>query len=458
VLGDTARAASSTILITQIQAGGVGAATQEFIVLYNNSSEDVDVTGWCLTNKNNIPVACFDGVIGQTTHLPAYANAVLVSTTYAESIPTLEPTLVYTPISQSSGSITGSADTISLLDQSGLVIDSHSWVSSLVAGTHYERFGAGDPIIHVDTDTISDWLVKPAVTLPSDGAIIETTVIERVILSLIISELLPNAAGADEGKEFIELYNPNETSVVLDDYWLYVGLEGDDRYTFPPGSTIEPGAYKVFSNTEIDFSLLNSSSRVAVTLKGGTPISETPLFIDPPDDQSWALINEVWSYTNNPTPGSANIASTEIISDATAVQVFLKPCAANQYRSLETNRCRLIPVANSVTACKDGQYRSEETNRCRNIASDVTVPAPCAEGEVRNADTNRCRKIANIEKAEYGVLGAQTKSDGSWYGIAAIAGIVLAALSYAIWEWHREIARFFMGARSRIRQFVRRAK
>src|SRR4051812_31864888 len=82
--GPRAYAASANVLMTQIQAGGIGAATQEFIVLYNNSAAEVDVTGWCLTNKSGVSIACLNAPLqGQAIYLPAYKHATIVSSALA---------------------------------------------------------------------------------------------------------------------------------------------------------------------------------------------------------------------------------------------------------------------------------------------------------------------------------------------------------------------------------------
>ena len=488
-------ATSTDILITHIQAGGVGAATQEFIVIYNNSPLEVDITGWCLTNKSNATIACFYSRTGQTLYIPAYKHAVAVSNTY----PTNSATVTYEPISQSSGSMTASADKISLIDINGGIVDQHSWTSSILGGMHFERLPAEPrPMVYHDTDYESDWVIVPTTTIPTDetwGNELAVDVcpniegdqstipigkqmnevgecIDQIVPLLDITELLPNAHGSDAGQEFIELYNPNDYSVDLSEYRLYVGPQYDTEYLFPAGSTIEAYSYKTFSNTEIPYSLLNTSSKVAVAHHMGIVVSEVPAYQDPKDGQSWSLIDTAWQYTMAPTPGLANTISIEDVVEK--LETTLQVCAANQYRSPETNRCRLISSSiETVTACKDGQYRSEETNRCRNIASDTktitpcdedeerntetnrcrkivvaTQPAPCKEGQERSPETNRCRTIAKMSNADYGVLGAETKSNGTWYVFAAVGGIVLVALGYAVWEWRSEIRKFFRKVRS----------
>jgi len=502
-VGETAYASSATVLITNIQAGGVGAATQEFIAIYNNSSEDIDITGWCLKNKNNVAITCFSAPLpGQAIYLPGYTYATAASGSLAALLPVGTVTSTYVPMSQSSGSLIGSSDTVTLVDHTDTLVDRHSWTVAIAGGSHFERIGSGSPILYQDTGLAADWLINVPNSRPVDGTQIDTTIIDvcsdiegdqivlpsgkeldssnecidKVIFYIDITELLPNAAGSDAGNEFIELYNPNDVDVGLADYKLLVGMSYENEYAFPTGVTIPSHQYLRFMNSEIDFNLQNSSSRIALALHDGTLISEAPKYTNPKDNQSWALIDTVWQYTNQPTPGLANLVSDPTLED----DLLPEPCAANQYRSPETNRCRLIATVATATPCKDNQYRSEETNRCRNITSDIktimpceadeernietnrcrkivaaAVLAACKQGQERNPDTNRCRTVTKMPNADYAVLGAETKNSGNWYVLAAIGGVLLLAVGYAVWEWHVEIKKFFQATLVRVRQFAR---
>jgi hypothetical protein len=195
-------------------------------------------------------------------------------------------------------------------------------------------------------------------------------------------------------------------------------------------------------------------------------IDTAAAYVDPADGLSWALIDDIWQYTNQPTPGAPNLASVVVEKrEVVKAAAELAPCAPNQYRSEETNRCRQIVTAGStLTPCKVGQYRNEETNRCRSIASDVAtlVPcaageernpetnrcravlgaatelAPCAVGEERNPDTNRCRKVVStIPTVGFAVEPIADKASdmAGWW---AFGGVSTLALGYAGWEWRTE--------------------
>lgn len=293
------------------------------------------------------------------------------------------------------------------------------------------------------------------------------------LLPLQITELLPNAAGSDISNEFIEIYNPNDSDVSLLYYFLYVGSDYAHSYSFPVGSHIGPGQYIAFTNDDIKFTLVNTTGGVRLRSIDNSVIIDTPNYENPGEGMSWALIGGVWQYTNQITPNAANSPSIINIVQVDDPQIVsesnLKPCAANQYRSLETNRCRQIPVSESVLApCKDGQYRSEETNRCRNIASDVSELNQCAEGQERNPETNRCRSVAILGTSELApckegqernpdtnrcrnVVSDMPQADFApkqtsqaennyvlWWSIAGVGSV---AVIYGVWEWRQEIGK-----------------
>lgn len=212
------------------------------------------------------------------------------------------------------------------------------------------------------------------------------------IAPLWLTEVLPNAAGSDAGNEFIEVYNPNEKTVDLSLYNLKVGTNGDKTATFPTGSTIEPGEYRVFSDKQLGVTFANTSGRVVLESIDGLTHGDTGVYSTAPEGQSWALVNDVWHYTNRPTPGMVNLESvvSEVDGDNNNLQ---PPCPAGKYRNPLTNRCRTIEADASLLAvCDEGQYRNPDTGRCRKVA--ITTLAPCKENQYRSEETNRCRNSA----------------------------------------------------------------
>lgn len=573
-------AISPNVVISQVQAGASGgddATTKEFISVYNNSDQEVDISNWCLTNKSNLIFACFTpSAINETLHLPSYKYATISSDSFAKQL-TYTPDVLYPTTNRTSGSIVAGSDSLALIDTNGVIVDGVSWSTSLSGGSTLERqFVAGSTEKLIDTDSMADfhkvstlvvpasdleeWITvdvclnldsiqdtvpdgytvdgngncnlppvdvcpnlddlqmvvpngylldsnddcQPDICLNLDGlqmvlpngmefdasgncvqrdecsnlSGIQTAIPDDYkrgnanscildLLPLKITEILPNAIGSDEGNEFIEIYNPNNSDVDLINYILYIGTN-NVKFNFPIDSRIGAGKYLTFSNNGIKFTLVNTTSSVMLSTIDETLIDETPAYTNPSEGMTWALIDDVWQYTNRPTPGSANAATIIEPENTVVLASNLVPCAINQYRSLETNRCRLIATNSStLMPCKDDQYRSEETNRCRNIASSSSALTPCTEGQVRNPDTNRCRSTTSVlgasdlvpckvgqernpetnrcrnvasamPQAEYKPEQANESVNNYiiWWSLAAV-GVV--AIIYGLWEWRQEI-------------------
>lgn len=289
---------------------------------------------------------------------------------------------------------------------------------------------------------------------------------------LAITEILPNAVGTDTGNEFIEVYNPTNQTIDLSLYSVAVGLNGEKSYAFPIGATIAPGEYRAFSDSEMKFTLVNTTSRVQLNAIDGSTLGDTGEYDSPAEGESWAFINGQWQYTNQPTPGAENKASVEDETPVDATDSGSAACPAGKYRNPLTNRCRTIATdvsilaacdadqyrnpetgrckkidASTLTPCKDGQYRSEETNRCRNIVT-ASTQKPCKDNQYRSEQTNRCRNlpVATVPDAAYAVQPVKD-TVMTFIGWTALAGIATMAVVYGGWEWRREIAgiwlRFF---------------
>lgn len=352
-----------------------------------------------------------------------------------------------------------------MVDANDETVDERAWASGLPAGSSWQRLILADqPRLYADTDSEMDWQVHTTLILPTHELSYRLGEGEPgpdpiATPALQISELLPNPEGSDTGNEFIELYNADlDTPVMLDEYSLRVGPNLDKEYQLPEGTVLQPGEYRAFYNDVVRFTLVNSASAVQLVYDGEA-VGDIVQYESTDEGRSWSLIAGEW-VLGVPTPGAVN--EEYVVSSVTAVTAqeenALKPCADNQYRSPETNRCRKIEtVSSSLTPCGPGQERNPDTNRCRNIVTADSASKPCAEGQERNPETNRCRKIVQMTTVDHAVLAAtEEKSSGlQWYAWAAMGGIVMAIVGYAVWEWRAELGQLGRTLKAR---FVRRSE
>lgn len=312
--------------------------------------------------------------------------------------------------------------------------------------------------------------------LPEDYIINDEGFCVLSLQPLVINEILPNPDGNDDGNEFIEIFNPNDSDVVLDNYQLIVvSASSNKQYDLPAGLIIPAGKYLALYDDEVGFTLVNTSMAIELWSIDGAVVDSSVVYENPASGSAWVLINDNWQFTNRPTPGSVNLSSLVTIQPANVISPDseLEPCAPNQYRNPETNRCKLIQsIESSLVPCKEGQYRSEETNRCRSIAGDVASYVPCAEGQERNPATNRCRSIVlasstdglvpckegqernpETNRCRNIVLASVPQVDyapdpvaidtGNYAFLLSLTGLGTLAVIYGLWEWRHEIGSIF---------------
>lgn len=467
-------ASSADIIMTHVQPGGAFGAKDEFVALYNNSSQDVDITGWCLQNKADVSFACFTNAEQPQIYVvPGFSSVTIASHEFVEARPDLPaPTITFTVTNQSSGSLVSSADTARLLTPVGSVVDSYTWGSTMTSGRVAVRTQGPDFALTKLYTSPPQWSAVQVTDFPESEVVItpqpvleeppieseqddDEAEVSETLLHPIITELLPNPKGSDTGNEFIELYNPNpDTTIELSRYRLHTGTSLTKSVTFPAGAALAPLEYKSFYNSEMNFTLTNTNDAVQL-FYNGVAIGEPVAYSSPKDDQVWALVAGEWVYLAEQTPGAQNPDTIPLATVAVAAKApnELKPCAENQYRSPETNRCRLVATSTStLKPCAPNQYRSPETNRCRNIASATKTLVPCKPGQERSPETNRCRTVPKMTAASDRLAEIPTTQSEalSWYLWLTLGSVVLLILSYAVWEWRDELRKLLTGLRTRL--------
>ena len=316
---------------------------------------------------------------------------------------------------------------------------------------------------------------------------------------LRITELLANQANCaplDNNTtchDFVEIQNRSDTPVDLSGYRLRIGygnVAASVTNSVPLTGVLDGGSFlavQARSDGEPLDLTAGGGSAWLEDIYGLHIYAETAMnysdFSDTTDKGiAYALDDSdgTWKNATNPTPGTVNDFSVPTIEpgrggvEDNSVST-LEPCAANQYRNPETNRCKLIAIVTSTFGpCAEGQYRSAETNRCRSLTSAISQLAPCAadqyrnpdtgrckliaslasdtlkpcaEGQERNPDTNRCRKVAAsiIPAADFpvDVVNETAKSFVGWY---ALGGVLLLGVGYGVLEWRHEIGQLIRKA------------
>ncbi|MDD2646424.1 MAG: lamin tail domain-containing protein [Patescibacteria group bacterium] len=128
--------------------------------------------------------------------------------------------------------------------------------------------------------------------------------------SIFISEFLPNPKDAAEN-EWVELFNPSLTEVDLSNWQLDDSEGGSRAYIVTSGIKISPQNYLVLGRQQTKLILNNTFDSVRL-IRPDKTIQEQIDYKDSPKGASYAKnIFGTWAYTNNPTPGLANVFSSD---------------------------------------------------------------------------------------------------------------------------------------------------
>lgn len=317
---------------------------------------------------------------------------------------------------------------------------------------------------------------------------------------LEIVEILPNARSCapsdvgDDCADYIKLHNNSEDDINLALFRLRTGSRTANATMTTAFTWHEPtlhpdrdelvlsaGAYFMLRlrNDGVPLTLSNAEGNVWLEdyfgIRAYQSVTYTGMDLAAARGKTWALNADLgtWQF-GIPSPGRANVLYVPVDEPGKgSAGNGLMPCDEHQYRSEETNRCRNIVTASTLTPCREGQYRSEETNRCRSIATAAaSVLKPCADGQFRNPETNRCKKIASSEDialADCGegrernpetnrcrnVVAAGTLADTlpfpieqteerpeqfiGWWLLAIVTAL---GAGYGAWEWREELGRY----------------
>lgn len=130
----------------------------------------------------------------------------------------------------------------------------------------------------------------------------------------IINEILPNPASpqTDADDEFIELYNPNDSSFDLSGFKLAFGSTNPKKYTFPEGTVLSAKTFRIFTSGDTSISLSNEAAQVWLLDPNDKVIDTSQPYSSAKDGQAWALNNGAWIWTLQPSPNSMNTLAAAV--------------------------------------------------------------------------------------------------------------------------------------------------
>lgn len=401
------------VVIAALQTGQTNATGNDFIILYNPTDDDVDVTGWKMqyrsatatgdatwTTKRTL--ACVNAAAD--CHVTIAPKASLVASTYAINNVQVQPL---------TSGFSGDGGQIRLLQPAGngsnaAVIDLLGYGSAATA--EGGKAAAAPPVNQaiirknvegfiVDTDVNADDFVVGCLAIDSttlnqmplastceqaadttddntdnQTQTTDSTNSEDTYLPLTINELLPDPAtpATDASDEFIEMFNPNDVAVNAAGYRLQTGSSFQNSFTLDD-QTVAAGDYIVVYSAQSHLSLTNSGTPVRLLDPNDTVVDNVASYGIAKTGQAWAKTINGWQWTTTPTPGAANIVTQPIVVTATPKATNpIKPPATKTVTTTKT----ATPKTTKVTAAKTPKTTKTATTDSQNppkqSSSDMT--------------------------------------------------------------------------------------
>lgn len=361
-----ARAASISVVISELQTGSSSSGSQEFVELYNPTELAIAVDGWKLQYQSASPSDPSSWTTKATLSgsIASHGFLLLAPKTY----------LSQADISLTSG-LSGTGGHIRLINTAGIQIDLVGWGTATRAETApFTAPAAGQSIERLagrlvedggngnDTDDNSKDFVLRAEPVPQSSAspteapyagVLPTdsetetdddAPAAQVYASLVINELLPDPASpqTDAKDEYIEVFNPTSQAVILKGYSLHVGRK---FYLFTD-QTIPAGGYITVYSAITRLALVNAGSTVTLQDPAGTKLDETS-YDDASTGVAWARLDSGWDWSASPTPTAINRAqavgeATSPSSKPTAKATTVKAVAAKAVKTAKAKTAKAV--------------------------------------------------------------------------------------------------------------------
>ncbi len=179
--------------------------------------------------------------------------------------------------------------------------------------TYFWNFGDGATDNQATTTHIYQYPGEYLVVLEvDDGKLTNTDFVKISIYSdnLIISEFIPNPEGKDAENEWIEIYNQGEQTADLSNWQLDDMPDGSKPFTLPQNTLIFPKEFVVFQRLITKLALNNDEDQVRLIYPNGNIAAEISYLAEKKQGQAVAFDGQEYFWTTMPTPGTANIISS----------------------------------------------------------------------------------------------------------------------------------------------------
>jgi len=299
-----ARAADQPdVVINEIAwMGTTTSATDEWLELKNNTSENINLSGWLLKTTDEKIKAYLTGQI------PAN-GFYLLERTDDTTVAGIKADFIY------KGSLGNEGQSLELYKDSATLIDTAAFSSKWPAGDNTKKLTMERAADSWQTSNTINGTPKAENSAGTITAKAEPTDAQPALEALatpksypagiVINEILPAPEGPDETQEWIELYNTNTFEVDLAGWKIKDAKGTITAYTFGNGKKIAGNGYLLLKRPETKITLNNDEDTVNLLFPNGT-IASTVSYKEARKSQSYNKTGASWSWSVHVTPGSQN--------------------------------------------------------------------------------------------------------------------------------------------------------
>ncbi len=357
--------AHATVIINEIAwMGTTISANNEWIELYNESNQEIDLTGWTLKSTDGTPSIELQGKV------PSW-GFFLLERTDDDTVPNIPADQIY------QGALNNTGEKLILSDNTGQIIDTidcsggpalslpNGWLAgdnttkqtmerrSMVrdipdttptpttwqnsqnpGGTPRQINSTYESPTSIDTLATTK-AISTTATIPSYEVTPRKITVGNNTDNIFINEVLSSPKGSDEENEWIELYNVNNSEVDLTDWQIRDTIGAVKTYILPDKSKIPSMGFLVLTRPQTKITLQNSGDGLELLSPNGKIIDKVE-FSAASQDQAWARTTDgqykwttiltpikpnAFPITNalNPTQGqSSEVSSQRIDNNAIA--------------------------------------------------------------------------------------------------------------------------------------------
>ncbi|MFA9261996.1 MAG: lamin tail domain-containing protein [Undibacterium sp.] len=302
----------ASVILSEVQIEGEKAA-DEFVELYNNGNDLVNLSGWSLRKKSAADVTTKGSSLktfGSSDTVPAHGYFL-----WANS-----GSIFKDMVDTTTSSSLSDNNSLALYDKSGALIDSLTWGSSHALPYSPTLFDNPNKKEGFTRDlTTLTWSKTKAITpTNSKGEVYKEVVVPSIppepspFTTIFINEVLPNPKEKNDAGEFIELYNPGSSTVDLSG-WEIHDASTTGKYIFPSGKSIAALNYLVVTDQDFTLSLNNSIETLTLWDKDKRLVHEVK-YEKTKEGIALGLVGGTLRGMRVPTPGAVNSENAEPVT------------------------------------------------------------------------------------------------------------------------------------------------